>query len=86
MPKTTNTTNPQPAVPNIQTAFATMASGRKKSAFIADTRDFVGESVRVFGSVAKTVTLLLDENRAEVYSEMDPKTFETMIYMRANGL
>ena len=81
----TQTPNPQPAL-DINDAFATMSSGRKKSAFIADTRDFVGESVRVFGSLAKTTTLLLDENRAEVYAEMDPKTFQTMIYMRANGL
>ena len=86
MPNSTNTTNPQPAQPSIQTAFATMASSRKKSAFIADARDVFGESVRAINSVAKTVTLLVDENRAEIFNDMDSDVRETLIYMRANGL
>ena len=81
-----NTTTPTTPAFDINQALLNMQAGQKKSSFIGDTRDTVSELARATKSLAKTVTLVIDENRAEMYADMDPKTMEAMVAMRSAGL
>ena len=87
MPNTTanQTTNPQPAT-DLNDLFATMAQGKKKSSFVGDTRDFIGETARFFVSVSKTATLGVDSMRAEMYADMTQREMEVLANMRAYGM